>query len=227
MTRRGQLLNATSYPDDEVRELWRFALGTLDGEHCGPAHPPAVTRVLRARATALRGNEASGCIRVYLGKPELFPASLRPNRNYLGWVARDWREALVGIVAHEAAHVDQYRRGALSRGGLTVQSRESEADRAAKAALAAYANGGLEKVYARVAELRDAAAAKAKREDERRAYETSAEGKLAKLAAALERWERKARRVARKVASYRRRVHYYERAVAAAKAAKPGKDGTL
>ena len=50
-------------------------------------------------------------VTIRLGPPEAFPAALVHRRRSPRIEVASWREGLVAVAAHEAKHIEQYRRG--------------------------------------------------------------------------------------------------------------------
>jgi hypothetical protein len=109
--------NTSRYPSAEVRSLVAFATAEIDMSGvcvnvknsrryaCGGYAYDGVPEISNAPAGS------AYLVTIRLGGPERFPASL-PHRKRSG--PREfacWREALVGIAAHEAKHIEQYRLG--------------------------------------------------------------------------------------------------------------------
>jgi hypothetical protein len=115
------LKNESDYPDPEVAELVEFAVRDVDmrdvfvrlrnirdtrrrGPYRGRAYR-GVPRISSAPA------DAAYLVTLHLGPPRLFPLPPhRPTRRSPELDIATWQEALVAVAAHEAAHVEQYRR---------------------------------------------------------------------------------------------------------------------
>lgn len=121
--------NTSRYPDEEVKELVRFALSEMDARGvCVNVKNSSATRRGRAYSGVPSISNAPAdsryLITVGIGAPDRFPfedgAFTRRNgetvrRRGGRWpveTLRDWREALVSVAAHEAKHIEQFREGA-------------------------------------------------------------------------------------------------------------------
>jgi hypothetical protein len=118
--------NTSRYPDDQVRELVRFATRDIDmrnvcvnvknGELAGGAYngvpeisnaPPKAEYLITLRLG--RANEwPLGPINYHFKTPE----EAGPRNRFPFFVFDDWREWLVKLAAHEAKHIEQFREGA-------------------------------------------------------------------------------------------------------------------
>lgn len=115
------LKNESDYPDPEVAELVEYAVRDVDmrdvfvrlrnirdtrrrGPYRGRAYR-SVPRISSAPAAA------AYLVTLHLGPPRMFPLPPhRPTRRSPELDIATWQEALVAVAAHEAAHVEQYRR---------------------------------------------------------------------------------------------------------------------
>jgi hypothetical protein len=115
------LKNESDYPDAEVRRLVEFAVRGVDMQD-------VFVRLRNIRDTRRRGPyrgrayrgvpelssapaAAAYLVTLHLGPPGVFPLPPhRPTRRSPELEIGSWQEALVMVAAHEAAHVDQYRR---------------------------------------------------------------------------------------------------------------------
>jgi hypothetical protein len=116
------LKNQSDYPETEVRRLVEFAVRDVDMRD-------VFVRLRNIRDTRRRGPyrgrayrgvpeissapaAAAYLVTLHLGPPGVFPLPPhRPTRRSPEIELASWQEALVAVAAHEAAHVDQYRRG--------------------------------------------------------------------------------------------------------------------
>jgi hypothetical protein len=118
--------NTSRYPDDQVRELVRFATRDIDmhdvcvnvrnGELAGGAYngvpeisnaPPAARYLITLRIG--KGNEGwpLGPVNYHFKQP----GETGPRNRFPFFVCNDWREWLVKLAAHEAKHIEQFRAG--------------------------------------------------------------------------------------------------------------------
>ena len=126
--RRLVIRNTSRYPDEEVRELVRFALSEIDARGvCVNVKNSRATRRGSAysRIPSISNAPADSryLITVGIGAPERFPfedgSYTRRNGELVKrrggrWPAEtlhDWREALVSVAAHEGKHIEQFREG--------------------------------------------------------------------------------------------------------------------
>ena len=126
--RRLVVQNTSRYPDEDVAELVRFALSEIDARGvCVNVKNSSATRRGRAYARIPSiSNAPAGSrylITVGIGAPERFPfedgSFTRRNGELVKrrggrWPVEtltDWREALVSVAAHEAKHIEQFRKG--------------------------------------------------------------------------------------------------------------------
>ncbi len=136
--------NTSRYPDAEVRRLVEFALRNLDhrgvavhvkncgGTFAGRAYSevPYQSPLIHRRKRRVRY-----LMTVRIGAPEKFPLTTAyEGRTKLGRFPlmeyRDWREALVGVTAHEGQHIKQFQ--------LDMPVSEVECERVAKKRIAEY-----------------------------------------------------------------------------------------
>lgn len=123
-----RIKNTSQYPSDEVRKLVRFALKASGvPSKCVPAVnvKNAKTRVFRG--WAYYGANGASLITIGIGAPERFPFH-EPVR--AGWPIRifqTWREALVGVAAHEFHHAWQFMKATRSRSELDCEACASQA----------------------------------------------------------------------------------------------------
>jgi hypothetical protein len=126
--RRLVIQNTSRYPDEEVAELVRFALSEIDARGvCVNVKNSSATRRGRAYSRIPSISNAPPdslyLITVGIGSPERFPfedgSYTRRNGELVKrrggrWPVEtlgDWREALVSVAAHEAKHIEQFRKG--------------------------------------------------------------------------------------------------------------------
>jgi hypothetical protein len=120
------LRNTSRYPADEVRALVEFATSEVD------MHRVCVN-VKNSRSRAYSGYAYLGVpeisnapaaseylITIHLGPPEMFPLVPDRKKRSPQIEVSSWREGLVTVAAHEANHIDQYRRG-LSRSEVACE----------------------------------------------------------------------------------------------------------
>ena len=111
------LRNTSRYPDDDVRSLVEFATADVDMRR-------VCVNVKNSRKSAYAGSAYLGVpeisnappdseylVTIRLGPPELFPVVPDRRKRAPGIEVSSWQEALVTVAAHEAKHIDQYRRG--------------------------------------------------------------------------------------------------------------------
>ena len=120
--------NTSRYPDEEVSKLVRFALSEIDARGvCVNVKNSSATRRGRAysRIPAISNAPADSryLITIGIGAPERFPFEDGSYTRRNGEVVKrcggrwpvetlgDWREALVSVAAHEAKHIEQFRKG--------------------------------------------------------------------------------------------------------------------
>jgi hypothetical protein len=110
------LRNTSRYPTDDVRALVEFATGEIDMNR-------VCVNVKNSRTRAYSGSAYFGVpeisnappdseylVTIRLGPPEMFPLVPERRRRAPSIEISCWREALVTVAAHEANHIDQYRR---------------------------------------------------------------------------------------------------------------------
>jgi hypothetical protein len=115
------LKNDSDYPEPEVQQLVEFAVRDVDMRD-------VFVRLRNIRDTRRRGPyrgrayrgvpqlssapaAAAYLVTLHLGPPSVFPVPPhRPSKRGPELEIATWQEALVAVAAHEAAHVDQYRR---------------------------------------------------------------------------------------------------------------------
>jgi hypothetical protein len=118
--------NTSRYPDEQVQELVRFATRDVDmrgvcvnvknGDLAGGAYngvpeisnaPSAAHYLITLRVG--KGNERwpLGPVNYHFKPPE----ETGPRNRFPFFVCHDWREWLVKLAAHEAQHIEQFRRG--------------------------------------------------------------------------------------------------------------------
>lgn len=118
--------NTSRYPTDEVLSLVEFATSEVDMDL-------VCVNIKNSRSRAYSGYaylgvpeissappESEYLITIQLGPPELFPIVPDRRRGAPRIEVSCWREALVTVAAHEANHIDQYRRG-LSRSEVACE----------------------------------------------------------------------------------------------------------
>ncbi len=115
-----RIRNRSQYPTDEVRLLVKWA--------CAPIDMRGVCINVKGSSAAFAGmaydyipsvsNAPASCDRLVtlrIGSEDKFPLaeSRYPGASdrFPSYDIRDWREALVFVAAHEAAHIEQYREG--------------------------------------------------------------------------------------------------------------------
>ncbi len=111
------LRNTSRYPTDDVRSLVEFATSDID------MHLVCVN-VKNSRSRAYAGSaylgvpeisnapaETEYLITIRLGPPEMFPIVPERKKRSPAIELSCWEEGLVVVAAHEANHIDQYRRG--------------------------------------------------------------------------------------------------------------------
>jgi hypothetical protein len=118
--------NTSRYPDDQVRELVRFATRDVDmrgvcvnvknGDLAGGAYngvpeisnAPSAARFLITLRVG-KGHECwpLGPVNYHFKRPE----ETGPRNRFPFFVCNDWREWLVKLAAHEAKHIEQFRQG--------------------------------------------------------------------------------------------------------------------
>jgi len=112
------LRNTSRYPDSEVRDLVKFACKGFNDKRVCINVKNCNTSIYRGRAyggvpyisNAPKSSKYLVVIRI--GSPDRFPT--QGNGGYKrvpDFEIKDWKEALVAIVAHELTHIKQYRYG--------------------------------------------------------------------------------------------------------------------
>jgi hypothetical protein len=109
--------NTSRYPTDEVRELVEFATADVDMRG-------VCVNVKNARAYACAGYAYDGVpevsnaprgseylVTIRLGPAKEFPSRMVHRKRSPVIEVACWREGLVTVAAHEAKHIEQYRRG--------------------------------------------------------------------------------------------------------------------
>lgn len=136
---RLKIVNESRYPTDEVEALVRFALSDLDVKGKKLLAYVGDNRTRQFRGWGGRGDPnrrphvwdikrkfgAHYVAEVRIGRPGGFP--ITPfRRNGVLYDYMDWREALVGVMAHEATHVQHRHDGAYNeRNGVRKRRRRS------------------------------------------------------------------------------------------------------
>jgi hypothetical protein len=109
--------NTSRYPTPEVRELVEFATADVDMRR-------VCVNVKNARSYACAGSAYDGVpevsnappgteylVTIRLGPAKEFPSKMEHRKRSPRVEVTCWREALVTVAAHEAKHIEQYRRG--------------------------------------------------------------------------------------------------------------------
>ena len=120
--------NSSRYDDDEVADLVYFATQDVDltdvciniknGRLGGSAYdgipeisnaPSSAKYLITLRLGAITEKWPFGPINYHFKAPE----EVGPRNRFPFFVCNDWREWLVKIAAHEAKHIEQYRKGSI------------------------------------------------------------------------------------------------------------------
>jgi hypothetical protein len=120
------LRNTSRYPTDEVGSLVEFATSEVDMHfvcvNVKNSHSRAYAgyAYLGVPEISNAPPESEYLVTIHLGPPALFPIVPDRRRGAPRIEVSCWREALVTVAAHEANHIDQYRRG-LSRSEVACE----------------------------------------------------------------------------------------------------------
>jgi hypothetical protein len=134
--------NTSRYPTDEVRALVSFAARDLDMRgvcvNVKNSHRYAYGGYAYLGVPELSNAPASSeyLITLRLGAPDRFPVTPPRRRGAPPLRLACWREALVAVAAHEAWHIQQYRRE-LPRSEVACERFEAVAIERFRASLAA------------------------------------------------------------------------------------------
>lgn len=116
MAGRFTLRNTSRYPDDEVRQLVKFAMSEVDvrgvcvnlKRRTGSSWSGWAYEGVPSVSNAPR--RAQYLITLGIGETIKYPSKPhRSRRDEPYYELADWREALVFLAAHEAKHIEQYR----------------------------------------------------------------------------------------------------------------------